>query len=69
MGLNRHRFPFPQRRPLPLGQWRAGNQHAMGSQIVGYVNVNVNASGSGYHARLHSNINIIVNVVNVSRWP
>jgi hypothetical protein len=69
MGLHRHRLPFPRRRPLPLGQWRAANRFAMESQIVGYVSVNASgsASASGYHARVHSNINIIVNV-NVSPW-
>jgi hypothetical protein len=40
----------------------------MESQMLGYVNVNTSGSGSasGYHARVHSNINIIV--VNASLW-
>jgi hypothetical protein len=45
MGLHRHRLPFPRRRPLALGQWRAANRHAMESPMLGYVSVN--ASGSG----------------------
>lgn len=64
MDLHRHRLPFPRRRPLPLGQWRAVNRYAMESQMLGYVSVNASGSGSGYHARVHSNIII----VNVSPW-
>jgi len=68
MVLHRGHLPFPQRRPLPHGQWRAANRHAMESQKLGYVsvNVNVNASGnesaSGCPARVHSNIIVNVNV-------
>jgi hypothetical protein len=61
-GLHQHRLPFPRRRPLRLGQWRAANRYAMESQMLGRVSVNASGNGSGYHARVHSNIIIIVNV-------
>jgi hypothetical protein len=66
-------LPFPRRRPLPQGPWRAMNQHAMESQMLGCGSGsgNANVSASGCHARVHSNssISISINIiVNASLW-
>jgi len=36
----------------------------MENQMLGYVSANVSGNASGYHVRVHSNINIII----VSPW-